>query len=74
VIRVYVDISVFGRVFDREFKDASLSFFKLSKARIFQIIISVVTKESDVIVPSLQVCRIFDCPSALRPIAYGSPL
>ena len=46
MIRVYVDTSVFGGVFDKEFKDASLSFFSLSEARVFQIVISaVVTKE-----------------------------
>lgn len=42
MIRVYVDTSVFGGVFDREFKDASLAFFKLSKAEIFQIVTSAV--------------------------------
>lgn len=49
MIRVYVDTSVFGGAFDREFKDASLAFFKLSQAEIFQIITSaVVIKEIEV--------------------------
>jgi predicted nucleic acid-binding protein len=46
MIRAYIDTSVFGGVFDEEFRDASLSFFNLTRSGIFQIVISsVVSKE-----------------------------
>ncbi len=40
MIRVYTDTSVFGGVFDDEFKEETLSFFDLVKEGKFQLVIS----------------------------------
>ncbi|MGK7959716.1 type II toxin-antitoxin system VapC family toxin [Crocosphaera sp.] len=46
MIRVYADTSVFGGVFDDEFKDETIAFFDLVKQRKFQLVISsVVSRE-----------------------------
>ena len=46
MIRVYVDTSVFGGVFDDEFKDETIAFFDLVKKDKFQLVISsVVSRE-----------------------------
>ncbi len=46
MIRVYADTSVFGGVFDDEFKDETIAFFNLVKQGKFQLVISsVVSRE-----------------------------
>lgn len=40
MIRVYADTSVFGGVFDDEFREASAAFFELIRGRKFQLITS----------------------------------
>ncbi|MDJ0660697.1 MAG: hypothetical protein QNJ42_14595 [Crocosphaera sp.] len=46
MIRVYTDTSVFGGVFDDEFKEETLAFFDLVKEGKFQLVISsVVSRE-----------------------------
>ena len=42
-MRVYVDTSVFGGVFDEEFSDPSKDFFTQADSGIFDIVISDVT-------------------------------
>lgn len=44
-ILVYVDTSVFGGVFDEEFKSDSIRFFELVNKRYFKIVTSYVVKE-----------------------------
>lgn len=44
-MRVYVDTSVFGGVFDEEFKVASREFFNQVKAKYFSIVTSVVVMD-----------------------------
>ncbi len=43
-IRVYVDTSVFGGVFDDEFKKASLLFFEQVKLNLFEVFISSIVR------------------------------
>ncbi|MDJ0602029.1 MAG: type II toxin-antitoxin system VapC family toxin [Crocosphaera sp.] len=46
MIRVYADTSVFGGVFDDEFKDETIAFFDLVKQGKFQLVISsVISRE-----------------------------
>ncbi len=43
--RVYVDTSVFGGVFDEEFRDASKIFFDQVQAQYFSLVTSIIVKD-----------------------------
>ena len=51
VIRVYVDTSVFGGVFDEEFQIVSRKFFKQIKEKQFALVTSAVVKEELMVAP-----------------------
>jgi predicted nucleic acid-binding protein len=57
MIKVYADTSVFGGVFDDEFKDESLAFFELVKRGKFELITSSVVFQE--IEPSPEQVRLF---------------
>ncbi len=50
-IRVYVDTSVFGGVFDDEFKKASLLFFEQVKLNLFEVFISPIVQNEISLAP-----------------------
>ncbi|MCL5030381.1 MAG: hypothetical protein M1480_15325 [Bacteroidetes bacterium] len=50
-IRVYVDTSVFGGVFDDEFKKASLLFFEQVKLNFFEVFISPIVQNEISLAP-----------------------
>jgi predicted nucleic acid-binding protein len=50
-IRVYIDTSIIGGVFDSEFKKASISFFKQVKEKKFNLIISALVQEEIMAAP-----------------------
>jgi predicted nucleic acid-binding protein len=52
-IRVYVDTSVFGGVFDDEFKKASLLFFEQVKLNLFEVFISPIVRNEISLAPQL---------------------
>lgn len=62
-VKVYVDTSVFGGVFDKEFENASVRFFDLVLRGVFSIFISPLVTEEMVSAP-LKVRAFFD---SIRP-------
>lgn len=57
-IRVYADTSVFGGVFDREYRSASISFFDQVKSRLINLYTSAIVREEIFYAPA-QVKKLF---------------
>jgi predicted nucleic acid-binding protein len=57
-IRVYADTSVFGGVFDREYRSASISFFDQVKSRLINLYTSAIVREEILYAPA-QVKKLF---------------
>jgi len=61
-LRVYVDNSVFGGVFDEEFADASKRFFELVKAGKYTVLVSDITYEEILDAPDRVVAVLTSLP------------
>jgi len=64
-IRVYADTSVFGGMFDEEFKDSTQSFFEQVKAGTFLLVISPLLEDEIVAAPQ----RVRTWYDAIKPLA-----